>query len=358
MPVDAVAQSTDATADTRPPVAPDIREDESKLKLQKGNFVVVPIPISNPTLDTGLVAGAAYFYPQTKEEQKVQPASLTAAAAMYTSNDSRAAAVVQQNYWRDNRWRFTGVLGAADLRLSLIAPDEDNGTANVDWRINGAFFFARLSRKITSNWYGGGFVRVVDANQSLESGDQVFDFDTNDVRAVGIGLTAEYDSRDMPINTYSGRYLKAQALLNDEAIGSNDTYQSYDVGFKSFHELSDSVVLGWELQACQRNGTVPLWDSCLIKLRGFSATDYLGKASYSAQAEVRWRLSRRWGVVAFGGAGEVADSFSGFRERTSIPSYGAGLRFSVLPAKRVNMRLDYAKSRDSDAIHISVGEAF
>jgi hypothetical protein len=29
-----------------------------------------------------------------------------------------------------------------------------------------------------------------------------------------------------------------------------------------------------------------------------------------------------------------------------------------LPAKRVNMRLDYAKSRDSDAIHFSVGEAF
>ena len=354
----ATAQAGDDTIDARPSVAPDIREDETDLKLQKGNFVVVPIPISNPTLDTGLVAGAAYFYPQTREQQAVQPASVTAAAAMYTSNDSRAAAIVQQNYWRENRWRFTGILGAADLRLSLKAPDEDAGTQSTDWRINGKFFFARLSRKITGNWYGGMFARSIDANQSLESGDESLDFDTDDVLSVGIGLTAEYDSRDLPINTYSGRHFKFQALFNDETIGSNESYQSYDTSFKSYHELSDSVVLAWELQGCQREGKVPLWDSCLIKLRGFSVTDYLGKSSYSAQAEVRWRLSRRWGVVAFGGGGKIDQSFNEFGEGASTPSYGAGVRFSVLPAKRVNMRLDYAKSRDSDAIHFSVGEAF
>ena len=354
----AIAQADDDKTDRRPSVAPDIREEQTNLKLQKGNFVIVPIPISNPTLDTGLIAGAAYFYPQTEEQSKVQPASVTAAAGMYTSNDSRAAAVVQQNYWRDDRWRFTGALGSADLRLSLRAPDEDSGTTNIDWRINGTFFLARLSRKVAGNWYGGAYTRVVDANQSLEFGEESLDFDTNDVRAVGIGLIAEYDSRDLPINTYSGRHFKVQALFNDEAIGSNDTYQSYDVGFKSYHELSGSVVLAWELLGCQRSGTTPLWDSCLIKLRGFPVTDYLGKASYSGQAEVRWRVSKRWGFVAFGGAGEVADSFSGFRERKSIPSYGAGIRFSVLPAKRINMRVDYAKSRDDDAIHLSVGEAF
>jgi hypothetical protein len=30
----------------------------------------------------------------------------------------------------------------------------------------------------------------------------------------------------------------------------------------------------------------------------------------------------------------------------------------VLAAKRINLRLDYARSTDSDAIHVSVGEAF
>ena len=70
------------------------------------------------------------------------------------------------------------------------------------------------------------------------------------------------------------------------------------------------------------------------------------------------RTARRPFQGGFAGAGYVASSFSGIREREAIPSYGAGVRFTVLKAKRVNLRLDYARSTDSDAIHFSVGEAF
>jgi hypothetical protein len=69
-------------------------------------------------------------------------------------------------------------------------------------------------------------------------------------------------------------------------------------------------------------------------------------------------LSNRWGLVGFAGAGYIGSSFNDVRERETIPSYGAGLRFTVLKAKKINLRLDYARSTDSDAIHISVGEAF
>lgn len=118
----AIAQDT--ATDTRPGIAPDIREDETRLKVQRGDFVVVPIPFSNPRLESGLVAGAAYFYSRSEEQKKQQPASVTGAAPMYTSNDSRAFAVVQQNYWRDDRWHFTGAVGATDLRLSLLTFDQ------------------------------------------------------------------------------------------------------------------------------------------------------------------------------------------------------------------------------------------
>lgn len=353
-----LALASESTTDTRPTLAPDIRANEMNLKLQKGNFVAVPIPISNPTLDTGLVAGGAYFYGQTEEQEQVQPASMTAIAGMYTSNDSRVLAVAQQNYWKEDKWRFTGAIGAADLRLSLLAPAEDSGDESLDWRVDGGFFLARVSRRLLGNWYGGGFARLVDANQSLEFESGSVDFDTSDVLSIGVGLTVEYDSRDMPINTFSGRYAKIEGLFNDEAIGSNETYQSYSIQFRSYHELSSSFVLAWELRGCQRVGTVPLWDSCTIPLRGFSVTNYLGKSSFSGQAEARWRFSRRWGAVAFAGAGEIGTSFTGYRDRDTIGSYGAGVRFSVLPAKRVNVRLDFAKSRDDEAIHLSVGEAF
>lgn len=354
-----LAYADETQTDTRPGIAPDIREDDAKLKVQHRDFVVVPIPISNPTLDTGLVVGAAYFYKQTEEQKKAQPASVTAFGGMYTSNDSKAFALVQQNYWRNNTWRFTGAIGSADLRLSLLAPDDTSGGQSVDWRINGEFLFAKLSRKIAGHWYGGFNVRTIDANQSFETSSSTLSFDTgNDVRSSGLGASIEFDARDMPLNTYSGQYFKADALFNDEALGSDQTYQSYSLAFRSYHELSDSLVLAWEIQGCQRGGTTPLWDACTIKLRGFAVTDYLGRETASGQIEARWRLSKRWGLVGFAGSGYVGNSFSEVREREAIPSYGAGVRFSVLAAKRINLRIDYARSTDSDAIHVAVGEAF
>lgn len=345
--------------DTRPGIAPDIREDEARLKLQRGDLVVVPIPFSNPTLDTGLVGGAAYFYPQTEEQEAAQPASVTALGGMYTSNDSKAIVLGQQNYWKNDTWRFTGAIGAADLRLSLVSPDESLGGQSLDWRIEGDFLFAKLSRSLLGNWYGGFNMRVIDAEQYFEVPAATSGFDlSSDARSSGLGATIEFDSRDLPINTYSGRYFKVDALFNDEALGSDTTYQNYSLAYRSFHQMSDALVLAWEMRGCQRGGTVPLWDSCLVTLRGFPVTDYLGKQTASGQLEARWQLNQRWGLVGFAGAGYVGSSFSGIREYEPIPSYGAGIRFMVLAAKRINLRVDFARSADSDAIHVSVGEAF
>jgi len=363
--VSLAAHTQESATDTRPPIAPDIREDDTRLKLQRGDFVAVPIPISNPTLDSGLVAGAAYFYAQTEAQQKAQPASVTGIAAMYTSNDSKALGLVQQNYWRENRWRFTGAVGAADVRLTLVSPEESDLGQGVDFRVRGAFLFARLSRRIGGNWYGGGLLRVIDADQDFEIAGNPPDnepdtgFDTSEsTRAAGLGVTVEYDTRDLPTNPYTGRYFKAEALFNDEAVGSDRSYQAYSADFRAYHRLSDSLVLAWQLQGCRKGGTPPLWDACRVPLRGFSAFDYLGITSATGQAEARWRAWKRFGLVAFAGTGRAGESFSTAGSSESVTSYGAGLRFEVLPAKRINMRLDFAWSDDDHGIHFSVGEAF
>ncbi|MGB5690188.1 MAG: hypothetical protein WBM45_13005, partial [Woeseiaceae bacterium] len=66
----------------------------------------------------------------------------------------------------------------------------------------------------------------------------------------------------------------------------------------------------------------------------------------------------RWGLVGFAGAGQMTQSFSELRDHDIVPSYGVGVRFSVLPAKRINLRVDYGRSTDSDAVYLSVTEAF
>ena len=340
-------------------IAPDLRDDELKLKLQKRDFVVVPVPIVSPTFGSGLVVGGAYFYRQTEAQEKVQPASMTAAGGVYTDNDSKALVLGHQSYWAEDTWRLGGGFGYADMKFSLQTPDDPATDPTVNWNVRGNFAAFKLNRKVFGDWYVGLSGRLVDFEQSISTLDDDNPFDESDeTKTVGLGLLAEHDSRDLPLNSYTGHLFRFSALFNEEALGSDATYQTVTVEYRSYHELEVPVVLAWEVRACEGSTEAPLWDACKIALRGFSATDYLGKASTSAQFEARWRLSKRWGVVGFAGGGYIVESFSGTRDRELIPSYGIGVRFMVLQSKRINLRLDYARSTGSDAVHLSVGEAF
>ncbi len=133
---------------------------------------------------------------------------------------SKALALAQQNYWNDDKWRFTGAIGVADLRLPLLAADDNADEQSLDWHVDGQFFFAKLSRKVAGRWYGGFNLRNIVVKQDFESSTSTAGFDTaSDVSSTGLGIIVEFDSRDMPINTYSGQYLDVEALFNDEAIG-------------------------------------------------------------------------------------------------------------------------------------------
>ncbi len=344
-----------------PPVeqAPDLTSEESPVVAKARNFVVVPIPLSNPTLGTGLVLGGAYFYKQTPEQKASQPASLTGAAGMYTSNDSFAYGIGQQSYWGGDKWRFSGVLGHADIKLDLTAPDPGGGGVDVDWDVRGDFLQAKLMRRIVGDWYFGVWGRYFDNTQEFSANIDGEEFGTDvNLKTIGLGVNIEYDTRDVPSNAYTGSRFEIDALFNDESLGSSDTYQSYDARYRSYHQLKERLVFAWEVRGCYKSGDIPLWDACKINLRGFAVTEYLSKQSASAQAEARWRPFTRFGFVAFLGGGINDRNFGDFRDDDVVPSYGVGARWMVMKAQRINMRIDYARSDNQDAWYLAVNEAF
>jgi len=352
------AALAESTVDTRPNIAPDIREDAT-VKLQRGDFVAVPIPLSNPTLGSGLIGGGAYFYPQTESQKDSQPASVTAAAAMVTDNETKAIGVLQQNYWRDDKWRFTGIALSADVRLELNPGSGAEASSRVDWRVLGSAAAMRLSRRITGNWYGGVELSYIDARQQFGVDEEFLDVEgTGDIRAVGAGMLVEYDTRDIPTGPYQGTYAKAEMLVNDEILGSSENYSTLNLAFKHYRHPSDHVVVAGEVRGCRKSGSIPLWDTCRLPLRGFAAFDYLGDRSVAGQVELRWRVWQRLGLAAFGGTGWISNAPYADGRDDRIDSAGVGLRFEVLPAKRLNLRLDFAWSEEDQAIYLAVGEAF
>lgn len=342
---------------------PDLRDEDTKLKFQgkkERNLFVVPIPMSSPTFGTGLILGGAYFYPQTEEQKKSQPASFTGAAAGYTHNKSWFAGVLQQNYFAEDKWRFSALAAYADFKLELIPPQEGSEEGLLDWLVVGGVFQTSISRRLGNHWYLGLTAHYLDIQQDLDLNVDYPDFNLDqNIRSPGVGLRAEYDTRDMPSNAYQGQRLELKAITATVRGGNDDSYQSYFARFRSYHPLSDTLVLAWEVSGCTKDGRIPLFDTCRLSLRGFPLTDYLSKQSILAQVEARWRVYKRWGLVAFAGGGRVDDSFGGRGEGETIPSYGVGLRWMVLESKRINVRVDYARSDNGgSAWYLSVAEAF
>lgn len=63
-------------------------------------------------------------------------------------------------------------------------------------------------------------------------------------------------------------------------------------------------------------------------------------------------------MVAFAGIGQVAPSLKELTSDNLLPSAGLGLRFRASEEERVNLSIDFAVGKDSDAWYFRIGEAF
>jgi len=85
---------------------------------------------------------------------------------------------------------------------------------------------------------------------------------------------------------------------------------------------------------------------------------YIDSNMIATQVEYRLALLWRFGLVAFGGLGEVAPSLGDFRGDHALPAGGGGLRFKISAKYKLNFRADLAQSKDGHTFSMGVGEAF
>lgn len=342
-----------------PGVPAEIRAEPMPASVRSGNFLAVPIPTSNPTIGTGLIGVMGYFWGQTQEQAAVQPPSVSGLAAMYTDSESWALGVGHRAYWDEDRWRLSAGLGTIRLNLPLLGSDAAGTALDLDWEIEGEFFSLEFSRALGSDWFAGLAGRYLNFEQTFSLGAASAQFDLlTAVEATSVGPVLVRDTRDSTTYPRSGSLLHIGLMYTWRGRQGDEHYRSIDTAFSSFHRLRDDLVVAWRAGWCQRQDGAPLWDACRVGLRGFPATQYLGRSSLLAEVEARWQISERWGAVAFAGAGEVGHSFAEADDPGTIPSIGVGLRFLVQQAQHINMRLDYARSDDDDAVYFFVGEAF
>lgn len=336
----------------------------------KTDFVIMPIPISNPTVGTGLGAAAMFLYPAGEKA----PASSTTFGGFYTNNNSWGAGVSQKTYFSGDRLRLNGVGGYGNINIDFSGIGTEFGnlgiTVPITWR--GVFFIPDVLIRLANHFYGGVRYRYLsletlfDPGKITVGGSPIFpdvDFTAESkVRSSGLGPILNYDSRDNPFYPHRGTFLDLNAIFAAETLGSDYDYQVYQGAYNTFFSLTEKMVLAYRLYGRFTAGRVPLYDLSYFgshnDLRGYAAGQYVDKSMIATQLEFRWRFWKRWGMVAFAGLGEVARDPGDFNAQDLLPSVGAGLRFLVSEENRVNISIDYARGREGDAVYFYIGEAF
>jgi len=328
-------------------------------------LVAMPIPEGSPALGNGLAVGALLRY----EPKGSGGVWTTGIAGLYTDSDSWGVALFQKAHLREDQIRVTAGVGYADLNIEFYGIGGDAGARDVSIDLNqkGTGVVLQGLYKVRPNLYVGARYRFVEVDTTLDrpAPPAYPDLDPGPRELVsqvsGIGLAAEYDTRDSEHGPTRGIHGTGQWLWNGDAIGSDFEYGKLTTSVNGYHGVGKGVV-AWRGSVCATGSRTPFYDLCMYgqanDLRGYETGQYRDRALWAGQVEYRRPLFRRIGGVVFAGVGGIAPGLDRLGDSTVLPSAGFGIRFAASTRFRLNLRLDAAWGEDSSAVYFGMGEAF
>jgi hypothetical protein len=339
--------------------------DEKKKKTSE--FVVAPFPISNPLLGSGLVVVGGYLFKLSKNDT-VSPTSMVGGGSFYTSNGSWLWAVGSKLYLKQDRFRFTGVYGKAQLHYDLYGVGNAAGDLGLYIPVNqgGKALLVETLIRMKGKLFIGPRYQWRDLDARLKGGmlPEGINIDPVELKSTtsALGIHLQHDRRDNQFYPTTGTLADVVGDFFQGTFGSDFSYQTYTFAFNKYSGLTPKQVLAFRVFGCASAGHVPFYDLCLLgmhnDIRGYKTGQYRDKLMLTTQAEYRLELPKRFGVVAFFGVGEVAHTLGGFNNDNLKPGGGGGIRFTVAKKNHVNLRVDYAAGLQGGGVYMGVTEAF
>jgi len=360
MATDALSQDARTSGDMlKAPV-----ENQAPATDKKVNFVAMPIPISNPELGNGLAVAAMALYTPGHSKRPWT----TGLGGFYSDTKSWAVAAFQKAYIDDDKYRVTAGVGTGVFNVDFYGIGQAAGDAGRSIPIEQTSDFAGVEglMRLAPNLYGGIMFRYIGMKTTIQASQVQLpiplpDFELDSASAL-IGLAGEYDTRDAEYGPRKGTYATFQYLYGSDALGSDFEYPRLAVAVNGYHGLYEKAVLAWRVSVCASGDDAPFYDLCNYgqqnDLRGYVSGQYRDHFMVATQVEYRRQLHKRWGMVAFAGVGEVAPGVNALSSENLLPAAGLGLRFAASQKYRVNLSVDYAIGKDSDAFYFYIGEAF
>jgi outer membrane protein assembly factor BamA len=338
----------------------------SAVKPNKEKSSIAAIPMINYNRTQGIIVGAIVSkYYKFNKKDTVSPTSSTGIFGMYTGQKSYAVFGTARLYFARDRWRVTAAVGTMDINSQFYIEDEAVSTGNFyDYSTKANLLVLQVQRNLFKRIYlgpTGSFIKSTTTFgfPGVSGKDSVTKSNLNN-----IGYIITNDTRDHVQYPTRGMFLNFKNQFYRSWVGSDFKFERYIVTYNQFFKLTqkdDKQILALRATINVAAGDVPFEGQTTVggdDIRGYSQGKYRNDQVYTLQTEYRWNFYKRWGMVAFAGLASAVAKLADIPDNGILPGVGAGIRFRMLPAQKINVGIDGAVGKGDYSITFRIGEAF
>jgi hypothetical protein len=346
----------------------------SKDTSRRGSFVILPALSSSP--ETGVEFGAATllsFYTDTVDN-KTRVSNLFGYATFTTKGQTKLS--LNASYWLpDNKFHYSATVSYYNYPYNFYGIGNNTRLADVQHVLEKRYKASFDGEKKLGDYIYVGFVSgALNYFYQYTKNQEFILFNTPDVQdrhggaSLYVGPSFTFDTRNN--NTYTTKGIIINAYYNMmHGLFFNNSYEGgfFNIEYSQFFSLAKPLVLGLDIQEQSLTGgrspfyLLPELGSDEM-MRGYYGGRYRDRNFIAGQAELRYRVSPRFGLAGFVGTGEVFHS--AFSVPQLLPDYGGGVRYFFDVQKGLSIRMDYGvgakptgEPRES-GFYIALGESF
>jgi hypothetical protein len=337
--------------------------------------VLIPLPVIGYAQETGFEFGASAFYSFYSDtaNRNTRLSNANAFAAITTKGQSRVN--LGLNYWTPgNHYHNTLTLNYINFPFNFYGIGSATNKADEEKitekriRVNGS-----IEKLLGSHVYIGMLAGAFNYDFYSPYTNGIFETDPQIQNRSGgadafIGPSLTIDTRNN--NTYTTQGFKLSGSYSFlKGLFANNNYSGGLLAFQfsQFFALAKKLTLAYDLYDNSLIGDeAPFYLMPALgsneRMRGYYNGRYRDKNYVAAQTELRYRMSKRFGVVGFGGTGTVFHDT--FDVNQLKPDYGAGIRYFFDVEKGLSFRFDYGvgEKRPGElrqkGFYVGLGEAF
>jgi hypothetical protein len=338
-------------------------------KLSKGKhnrYVLFPVIVKSPEYLWGAGAAGTYYF-NLKGDSNSRTSNIKA-VSFATLRGQLVFASESNIYFPSEKYILHTVASVSHF------PDRFWGIGNntpesalEHYAISQVDIFPQLLRKMYRNLFIGVGYEFQDVWKITYPAGGLFDTENitgrHGGKISGASFIMTWDNRNNAFSPSRGFYAQYVFSAYQNFFGSDFNFRIQNWDIRKYFPLPKNRVFAMQFNMIITDGNTPIRNLSILGsnsyMRGYYEGRYQDQDLIAFQTEYRTPVWRRIGAVAFAGIGKVGPRFLDLIDFSQLkPSFGVGLRYSLNPAEKLNLRVDAGFGNKSQGTYINMGEAF